>query len=304
MPILCLVTAAALWGGAFTASKAAVLALPPLWVAFLRSFFTAIVMAPLALRRGAGAAAMRAGALPVLGLLGVTAVFAYNILFLWGLTMAPSSDALLLMPTTAPVWTALVARLALRETIDRRLVAALGLSCAGIACVVGGMAGRGGWDGRRALGDLILLCGALVFGGSHSAAKVASLRTTPWVATAASNLIGAVLLLPLALGTGAWAAVRRAPAAFWWQMAYLVIAGTVLAFTLWYRGVAAVGAARSGVFLPLVPVFGLVLSALFLGERPGPWQILGGVLVLAGGTVAARRPAGPSEPDPQGGPGG
>ena len=300
MPILCLIVAAALWGGSFTASRAALLALPPLSIAFLRSVLTAIVMAPLALGRGRRDGRVGHGALPVLVLLGATAVFAYNILFLGGLRLAPSSDALLLMPTTAPLWTALVARRTLGERIDRRSAGALAVSCAGIALVVGGMAGGGGWDGRRALGDIILLSGAQVFGGSHSVAKVAALRTTPLVATAASNLFGPVLLLPLALGLEGWTAARGAPAAFWWQMAYLVVAGTVLAFTLWYRSVATLGAARSGAFLPLVPVFGLILSALFLGERPAPLQVAGGALVMASAMVAARRQPVPPTGDGKG----
>ena len=54
-------------------------------------------------------------------------------------------------------------------------------------------------------------------------------------------------------------------------------------------------------FLPLVPVFALILSALFLGEQPGPLQVAGGGMVLVGRAVATRRPAGPSEPDPRGG---
>ena len=46
MSSLSLLVAAVLWGGAFTASKAGAPALPSLWVAFLRSFGTAAVMAP------------------------------------------------------------------------------------------------------------------------------------------------------------------------------------------------------------------------------------------------------------------
>jgi hypothetical protein len=52
---------------------------------------------------------------------------------------------------------------------------------------------------------------------------------------------------------------------------------------------------------PASRVRGLILSGRFLGERPGPWQIVAGAMVLAGGLVAVRGPAGPSEPDPQGG---
>ena len=89
-----------------------------------------------------------------------------------------------------------------------------------------------------------------------------------------------------------------------WGGAFTAGEAAVLACTFcYYRGLSAVGAARSGVFLPLVPVCGLILRVLFLGQRPRPWLIVGGVMLLAGGRVAVRGPAGPSGPDPQGGAG-
>ncbi len=64
MPILFLIVAAMLWGGAFTAGNVAVPALPPLSVAILRSSSTAAVMAPRALGEGGWAAARRGPAGP------------------------------------------------------------------------------------------------------------------------------------------------------------------------------------------------------------------------------------------------
>jgi drug/metabolite transporter (DMT)-like permease len=46
--------------------------------------------------------------------------------------------------------------------------------------------------------------------------------------------------------------------------------------------VLALGASRAAVYVNLVPVFGVLLSAAILGERLAPLQAVGGVRVLAG----------------------
>ncbi len=140
---------------------------------------------------------------------------------------------------------------------------------------------------------LCLIVAAALWGGSFAASRAAVLALPPVSVAFLRSLLTAGVMAPLALRKAGWAAAHGAPAAFWWQMAYLVVAGTVLAFTLWYRGVAALGAARSGAFLPLVPVSGLILSALFLDERPGLLQVAGGALVMASARLASRPAPGP-----------
>jgi drug/metabolite transporter (DMT)-like permease len=56
----------------------------------------------------------------------------------------------------------------------------------------------------------------------------------------------------------------------------------VLCYLFWNQGVAALGPNRTGMFLYLIPVFGSVLSALILRERPEAYHAVGFALVLAG----------------------
>ena len=58
--------------------------------------------------------------------------------------------------------------------------------------------------------------------------------------------------------------------------------GTTLG-TFWYnKGIAIVGANRSGVFMNGVPIVAMFLSVLFLGEEVVPATIIGVILVIAG----------------------
>ena len=50
-----------------------------------------------------------------------------------------------------------------------------------------------------------------------------------------------------------------------------------------------VGPTRASILMLLEPVVGVMLAALFIAERPSPLQLVGGLLVLAGGALAQVR---------------
>jgi drug/metabolite transporter (DMT)-like permease len=58
--------------------------------------------------------------------------------------------------------------------------------------------------------------------------------------------------------------------------------GTTAAFMLFLKGIGQIGASRASIFINLVPVFGVLFSALILAENPGAGALLGGALVITG----------------------
>jgi drug/metabolite transporter (DMT)-like permease len=62
----------------------------------------------------------------------------------------------------------------------------------------------------------------------------------------------------------------------------------LLAYLFWDIGVRAVGAARAGVFMYLMPVFGSILGMAFLGERFELYHAVGMGLIFAGVAIATR----------------
>jgi drug/metabolite transporter (DMT)-like permease len=70
---------------------------------------------------------------------------------------------------------------------------------------------------------------------------------------------------------------------------YVAIFPSVVALTTWNRGVELIGAARSGPFLHLVPLFSTILAIALLGEQLYAFHLLGFAFILAGVWVAARR---------------
>jgi len=63
---------------------------------------------------------------------------------------------------------------------------------------------------------------------------------------------------------------------------YSAIGSLILAYAGWSYVVSRIGAARAGATLHLMPAFGIVLSAYFLGEYPSWYHFAGIALILTG----------------------
>jgi drug/metabolite transporter (DMT)-like permease len=76
---------------------------------------------------------------------------------------------------------------------------------------------------------------------------------------------------------------------------YVALFPSVLAYIFWNRAVAELGANRTGQYMHLVPVFGILLGMLVLGERLA-WYHAVGALLIAGGIVLSAWRSGGSAP--------
>ena len=63
---------------------------------------------------------------------------------------------------------------------------------------------------------------------------------------------------------------------------------SVLAYIFWNRGVEQVGPNVAGLFVHLMPVFGVLLAWLFLGERLAFYHVTGIALILSGIGITSR----------------
>src|SRR5690606_39024113 len=107
-------------------------------------------------------------------------------------------------------------------------------------------------------------------------------------AAVASATLGAaaVLTLPFALAQWPKAAI---PAASWWSAAALGVVCTGVAFVMYYRLIARIGASRASTVTYLVPLFGVAWAWLLIDE-PMTWAMgLACVLVLGSVWVSQGR---------------
>ena len=276
-----MVLVAFLWGGGFTASKAAVADVPPLASGLMRYVLASAVLIPLYLRERRSLPPERCTPFTIKALIamGATAVMGYNALYFWGLSLAPSSDSILLIPTTNPIWTALIATIFIGERPGSRLSIGMMVALAGMCLVLlGGYTGDFNQD--RLIGNGLFVMAAIVFGASHVISRVATRGITPMGATTISGAIGGLMLLPMAVIEGGLGNLPSAPIGYWLNIGFVAFGVTALGYVLFYRSVTRIGPGRTSFYTNLVPVIGLTLSAIFLSEYPSVVQVVGGAIML------------------------
>jgi len=94
-------------------------------------------------------------------------------------------------------------------------------------------------------------------------------------AVAVGNLLACLLVLPFALP------LPRAGVEDWLILVFLGVFQIALAYVFLTRGMREVPALESSLILLSEPVLNPVWTFLVHGEKPGPWALLGGVIVLS-----------------------
>ncbi|WP_327360813.1 DMT family transporter [Streptomyces sp. NBC_01296] len=120
-------------------------------------------------------------------------------------------------------------------------------------------------------------------------------RHGPWGVSVHAVWLGAVMLGVLTLLTERPADLPAVGPAQWAAAGYLAVMVTAVAFLLWYRTVAAVGAGRAGLLTGVAPLAAAAIGALSGGGMPGLPVWIGLVVVVAGLAGGLRSPQqGPS----------
>jgi drug/metabolite transporter (DMT)-like permease len=157
------------------------------------------------------------------------------------------------------------------------------LLCVG-AATVGTVLTIGPVEGGQAVGVLLGLGSAVAYSlyilGSSRVRGVGSFATASTVLSAC-----AVVYAGLALATRPQ--LPEAPSA-WLALLGVALFGTVIAVTTFFAALALLGPSDTAVVSTVEPVVSIGVAAVVLGERLGPVQIAGGVLVLLAVGVLAR----------------
>lgn len=283
------------FGGTWPAGKVAAEHVAPAVAAETRFVTAAVLLWVWARLSGRRLARIGRSDLPLVAVLGFTVVFAYNLCFLYGVRHAPATDGSVLVPGLIPVVTTLLAWPVLGERPTRRAGIGLAVALAGVVVVADPVGGLG--SGRLA-GDALFVGAAFSWAAYTLAGRAAIARFGSVSSNVFATAVGSLLLLPVTFLGGGWHELAAAPAQAWGSIAYLSLAGTVLAFVLFYEGVRLIGAARAASFALLVPVFGVLASVLVLGERLRPALAAGGAIVLAGLWLVERRPVAAADAGP------
>jgi len=277
-----------LWASAFPAITVAVRGLGPAGLAVARLAVASAALAVAAPLMGVRRPKPRD--LPLIALCGLAGMTGYQLLLNAGERVVPAGTASLLV-ATAPVYASLLAVAFLGERATRRRWAGSAVALAGTALIA---ASHGLGFGTSAL---IVLAAAVLQAIFHTAQKPLLARYTGFEVTAYAMWAGTVFVLPW---TGSLLhALPHAGGAAIGSAVFLGLAPSAAGFVLWAYAMARTDVGRVTVSLYLVPAAAIGISLVWLGEIPGPAELIGGAIALAGVVLASgggsRVPAGDEE---------
>ena len=282
---LLLISTAVIWGGSWPLGRWLVseevggVTIPPLMIAVVR-YFLVVICFFLILKSKEGTLNWKFAKenWKILTLMGLLSVTIYQVGYQLGVNMTAASDASILASTNA-IWVVIFSSRFLKAEFFT-WKKGVGTLLAFIAVIVVFWFSPNVSVSNRILGDILILSAAFAYAiytvlfryfinktrEKPNFYQPTSLWIITWVSffgfliiTPISLLISPEFLNPLQY--------LYIPSRVWIGIAYLAFISTVVGYTFYLEGIKRLNASRAAIFHTLVPIIGVILSAIFLHER-------------------------------------
>lgn len=277
--MICAVAVPLLWGYQFVVIKVGVTEFPPLFFLALRFLAIALLLVPF----------VRRPTRQQFGPVAAISIFLGGLnfgLFYVGLGLGSGSMSAVAYQLATP-FTILLAWPLLAERPSSTTSAGVMLAFIGVVV----LAAEHG-SSANALALLLVIGAAFSFAVSNVLTKRYG-PFDPFMLMGWSSLLTVpqVMLMSRVFENGQLASLVSADERGWLALAYTIFIGGIAGFGLWFWLIARCSIDRVAPFGLLLPVFALISSVLFLGERMTPKLIVGGLLAISGVAIAQVRPS-------------
>src|SRR6201986_79778 len=277
--MICAVAVPLLWGYQFVAIKVGVTELPPLFFLPPRFLTIALLVVPFVKRPTR----------QQLGPIVAISIFLGGLnfgLFYVGLGLGSGSMSAVAYHL-APPSTVLLAWPLLAERPSLTTSAGVVLAFTGVVVLAAG-------PGLSANALPLLLVAGAAF--AFAVSNVLTKRYGPFdplmlMGWSSLLTVPQALSMSLLLEQGQLATLVTADERGWLALAYTIFIGGIAGFGLWFWLIGRCSMGRVAPFGLLLPVFALISSVLFLGDRMTPKLIVGGLLAISGVAIAQVRPS-------------
>jgi drug/metabolite transporter (DMT)-like permease len=276
------------WAGNWVVGRAIRDDVPPIALAFWRWAIALLLILPLAWPQLRRQWPLLRGEWRWMVVFGVLGTGFYNALAYIGLQHTTATNGLLLNSSIPIIivafsWTFLGKPLRPIEAIGvgTSLLGVLSIIARGDPAVLLGL--------QLNIGDLWVLASALAWAAYTLLLPHRPAALHQYAFLAAITVVGLIAMLPVyAWEISSGKLIRPSLAAFS-AIAYAGIFPAFLGYLMWNRGVVAIGPSRAGVFMHLMTAFGILLSIIFLDERPRLYHLVGIALIFGGIFLTTRR---------------
>ena len=268
-----------IWGSTWLFIKLGLADLPPLTFAGIRFLFASLILIALILARGVRWPRKRSDwtVIAIVGLLQFS--LNYGLVF-WG-EQRISSGLAAVLQSTFPAFGLVIAHFYLPdEPITAKKVVGILLGFTGVAIIFSHQLSIAGESAL--LGSVALVLSAFFGSYGNVLVKAYGTRIDPFVLAAGQMICGFPPLLALGIAT------EGNPLRFHWtsmailSLAYLVVVGSVLAFTLFYWLVRHMDVVNTMLIALVTPVVAVVLGMIVLHEQLN-WRLFAGAACIIAG---------------------
>ena len=277
------------WGSTYLAIRVGVREIPPFLMAGMRFLVAGIVLSAWMRAKGAPSPTAREwGGAALLAVL--IFVLDYGLLF-WAERRVPSGIAAVMLATIPVFMTLSEIWIIKTQRLTARLGAALITGIAGVAVLVN-PSGNFGDTPIDAPGACALMVAAISWSVASALTRKVPLPSAKTMSSGIQMLAGGVLLTLAATLLGEFRGFRMqaVSARAWLALAYLIVAGSIVAFTAYVWLIHHESPTKVGTYAYVNPVVAILVGYFLGGEKIGLRTIVGSVLVLLSVIAIATSP--------------
>jgi drug/metabolite transporter (DMT)-like permease len=286
-PYLLLTLANLFWAGNWVISRAFRGELPPVALSFWRWMVALMCLLTISLPHVRRDWSQLRASWPWLLFFGALGTGGYNVLVYGGLQHTTAINGTLLN-SFIPIMIVLISWLLLGKRLHGREASGILVSFIGVLGIVAHGELQRLRDLTLNVGDFWILASVLAW-STYTLLLSHRPKVHPLAFLTAISVTGLLFLAPFYVWEMAQGRHIIATPGSLAAIVYTGVGPAFLGYILWNRGVAEVGPARAGLFMHLVPAFGIVLSMIFLDEKPAPYHAIGIGLIFSGIWLNTRR---------------
>lgn len=277
------------WGSTYLGIRIAIHTIPPLLMASVRFAIAGVLLYAWSVRQG-DTTSDRPGRRQWVStaIVGVLLLAGGNGGVSWGEQFVPSGVAALLV-ASVPIWMVVFAHFTGDDRLNWPVAVGLGIGIVGVGLLVL----PSGESGGHLVGSLVILGAAFTWAAGSVYARRAPLPRRPLVSTGMEMIAGAVALFVLGAMDGELGRVHLDQVS--WQslaaLAYLVVFGSLLAFSSYVWLLRHTRAAVAGTYAYVNPAVAVVLGWAFAGEAITTRVLLGGAIIILAVVLVVSAPA-------------
>lgn len=278
------------WGSTYLGIELAIRTIPPFLMAAVRFLIAGGLLYAWAVRRGDITDRPTGRQWLSAFLIAVPMLAIGNAAVGWAEQTIDTGTASLIV-ASVPLWMALLDRLVYQQRLAQAAVAGLLVGFVGVGLLIAPAGGV-----RTAAVVLVFSSAAWAIGSLYS--RRAPQPSRPLVAAGMQMLAGGTILVVVSAVAGELSDVHpgRVSLESWLGLAYLVVAGSLVAFTTYMWLLRNAPTALVGTYAYVNPFVAVLLGTLILGEPLGWRTLVGGGIVIAAVAMIIRAPRPTAEP--------